>query len=193
MRFISCQKYKADAVFSHFWGAVIMHKVGEKIMYGASGLMEIVDMRTETIADEPRKYYVLQELNSKSTSQTFVPVDNKKLVASMRPLLTRSEIEQLLAKAKENKLSDLEWHQDNRLRSEQFRKIIESGDREGILSLIRTVYENGVKRHQEGKKNYLTDENLMRKAERLLSQEFSEVLGISEEDVADYIKQSVEC
>ena len=170
-----------------------MHKVGEKIMYGANGLMEIVDVRTETIADEPRKYYVLQELNSRSASQTFVPVDNKKLVASMRPLLTKSEIEQLLAKAKENKLSDLEWHQDNRLRSEQFRKIIESGDREGILSLIRTVYENGVKRQREGKENYLTDENLMRKAERLISQEFSEVLGISEDDVADYIKQSVEC
>ena len=78
-----------------------MHKVGEKIMYGANGLMEIVDVRTETIADEPRKYYVLQELNSRSASQTFVPVDNKKLVASMRPLLTKSEIEQLLAKAKD--------------------------------------------------------------------------------------------
>jgi len=169
-----------------------MHNVGEKIMYGASGLMEIVDVREEMIADAPRKYYVLQELHSRSTSQTFVPVDNKRLVASMRPLLTKSEIEELLSKVKENRLPPVEWHKDNRMRSEQFKRIIESGDREAILSVIRSVYENGVKRQQEGKKNYLADENLMRKAERLIAVEFSEVLGISEEDVSEYIKKYVE-
>jgi CarD family transcriptional regulator len=142
--------------------------------------------------DEPRTYYVLRELNAKSTSQTYVPVDNKKLVGLMRPLLTKSEIEALLSKAKENRLSDVEWQNDNRMRSESFKKIIESGDREGILSLIRTVYENGVKRQQEGKKNFITDENLMRKAERLLSEEFAEVLGIPEDEVAEYIKKAVE-
>ena len=169
-----------------------MHNVGEKIMYGATGLMKIVDVREEVIADVARRYYVLEEINSKSTSQTFVPVDNKKLVSSMRPLLTRAQIEELLSKVKENKLSEIEWHNDNRMRSEQFKKIIESGDREAILSIIRIVYENGVKRQQEGKKNYLADENLMRKAERLISLEFAEVLGISEADVSDYIKRYVE-
>ena len=169
-----------------------MHNVGEKIMYGASGLMKIVDIREEIIADVPRKYYILQDIHSKSTSQTFVPMDNKKLVSSMRPLLTKDEIEELLSKVKEKKLSGVEWHNDNRLRSEQFKKIIESGDREAILSIIRTVYENGVKRQQEGKKNYLTDENLMRKAERLISAEFAEVLGISEDEVSDYIRKHVE-
>lgn len=169
-----------------------MHKVGEKIMYGGTGLMEIVDVREETVADTPRKYYVLRELHSKSTSQIYVPVDNKKLVASMRPLITRREIDELLLKAKENKLSSIEWQQDNRVRSETFKKIIESGDREGILSLIRTVYENGQKRQEAGKKNYLADENLMRKAERLIAEEFSEVLDIPEEEVSDYIKRATE-
>ena len=134
-----------------------MHKVGEKIMYGASGLMEIVDVREEVIADEARSYYVLRELNAKSTSQTFVPVENKKLVGLMRPLMTRDEIEELLLKARENRLSELDWHHDNRMRSERFKKIIESGDREGILSLIKAVYENGVKCQKEGRKNSLLE------------------------------------
>lgn len=169
-----------------------MHKVGEKIMYGATGLMRIVDIREETVLDEARKYYVLEELGARSASKTFVPMDNKKLVSSMRPLLTKEEIEELLTKIKEKRLSGVEWHNDNRMRSEQFKRIIESGDREAIISIIRSVYENGVKRQQEGKKNYLTDENLMRKAERLISVEFAEVLGISEDDVSEYIRKHVE-
>ena len=169
-----------------------MHKVGEKIMYGATGLMRIVDIREETVLDEARKYYVLEELGARSASKTFVPVDNKKLVSSMRPLLTKEEIEELLTKIKEKRLSGVEWHNDNRMRSEQFKRIIESGDREAIISIIRSVYENGVKRQQEGKKNFLTDENLMRKAERLISVEFAEVLGISEDDVSEYIRKHVE-
>jgi CarD family transcriptional regulator len=169
-----------------------MHNVGEKIMYGASGLMEIVDIREETVTDAPRIYYVLRELHSSSTSETYVPVDNKRLVESMRPLLTKGEIEELLSKVRENRISDVEWHNDNRKRSEQFKKIIESGDREAILSMIRAVYENGVKRQQEGKKNYLTDENIMHKAERLIAIEFSEVLSIPEEEVSEYIKKHVE-
>ena len=169
-----------------------MHKVGEKIMYGATGLMRIVDIREETVLDEARKYYVLEELGARSASKTFVPVDNKKLVSSMRPLLTKEEIGELLTKIKEKRLSGVEWHNDNRMRSEQFKRIIESGDREAIISIIRSVYENGVKRQQEGKKNYLADENLMRKAERLISVEFAEVLGISEDDVSEYIRKHVE-
>ena len=110
----------------------------------------------------------------------------------MRPLLTKEEIEELLTKIKEKRLSGVEWHNDNRMRSEQFKRIIESGDREAIISIIRSVYENGVKRQQEGKKNFLTDENLMRKAERLISVEFAEVLGISEDDVSEYIRKHVE-
>lgn len=161
-------------------------------MYGATGLMRIVDIREETILDEARKYYVLEELGARSASKTFVPVDNKKLVSSMRPLLTKAEIEELLTKIKENRLSGVEWHNDNRMRSEQFKRIMESGDREAIISIIRSVYENGVKRQQEGKKNFLTDENLMRKAERLIAVEFAEVLGISEDDVSEYIRKHVE-
>ena len=169
-----------------------MHEVGEKIMYGANGLMEIVDVREETVADEPRKYYILRSLKAKSASETYVPVDNKSLVDSMRPLLTRAEIDALLMKAKENSLCGVEWHNDNRTRNEQFRKIIESGDREGTIALIKAVYENGIKRHSEGKKNFLSDENIMRKAERLIIEEFSEVLGIPEDAVGDYIKRAVE-
>ena len=162
-----------------------MHSIGEKIVYGSSGVMEIVDIREESIGDVARKYYVLREVNSTSASHTYVPVDNEKLVGCMHPLLTKEEVMDIISRAEI--IPEVEWQKDNRVRSEKFRRIIESGDREGVISLIKTVYGYGLKRKEEGKKNYLADENLMRKAEKLLYAEFSEVLGIPENEVREFI------
>ena len=165
-----------------------MHEIGDKIIYGSSGVMEIVDIREEAIGDVAKKYYILKELNTTSDSQTFVPMDNKKLVETMRPLLTKDEVMELIARAKS--IPEVEWQRDNRVRSERFRSIIASGDREGIIALIKTVYENGLRRNESGKKNYLTDEIFMHKAEKLLYAEFSVVLGIPECEVQKFIEEN---
>lgn len=166
-----------------------MHKIGEKVVYGSHGVMEIVDIKEESVGDVLRKYYVLRELDSVYMSQTYVPVDNEKLVCAMRPLLTKKEIMTIISKI--STLEGIEWQRDNRLRSEKFRSIIESGDREGMLALIKTVYENGMKRNEEGKKNYLTDESFMRKAERLVFSEFAAVLGIKAAEVPEFIEKNL--
>lgn len=165
-----------------------MLSIGEKIVYGSSGVMQIVDIREELVGDTKHEYYVLREVNSSSASQTFVPKANKKLVESMRPLLTKDEVMDIIKRIKD--IPEVEWQNDNRVRSEHFRSIIESGDREEILSLIKTVYENGKRRSEEGKKNYLADENFMRKAEKLLYSEFSVVLGIPENEVQKFIEEN---
>ena len=165
-----------------------MHTIGEKIIYGANGVMEIVDVREETIGDVARKYYVLRDLNSVSVSQIFVPVDNDRLVSSMRPLLTKEEAMDMISRIKS--IPEAEWKKDNRVRSEKFRHVIETGDREGMISVIKAVYENGVKRHEEGKKNYLADESIMRKAEKVIYSELSIVLGIPENEVANFITEN---
>lgn len=165
-----------------------MHSVGEKIVYGGAGLMEIVDVREECFADIPRKYYVLRELASSSDSQTFVPVDNEKLTASMYPILTKEEAHTLLSRI--NSIPCLEWHSDNRIRAEKFKSIIDSGDREKLISLIKTVHEENSRRRKEGKKNSLADENALRKAERLLYSELAEVLGADENEISQIILQT---
>ena len=38
---------------------------------------------------------------------------------------------------------------------------------------INSIYNTGKKRTEEGKRNYLSDENAMRKAEKLIYSEFS--------------------
>lgn len=164
-----------------------MHKIGEKVVYGSCGIMRITDIREETVGGVTRKYYVMRDVGEGSSSQTFVPVDNEKLVSTIRPLLTKDEVMDIISRVKS--IPETEWKKDNRVRSEQFRNIIESGDREGMVSLIKAIYSNGKKRSESGKKNYLADENFMRKAEHLLYSEFSEVLDIPENEVQTFIAE----
>ncbi len=163
-----------------------MYKIGDLVVYGSNGLMRIADIREECVLGVVREYYVLCDIASNSSSQIFVPRDNKKLTASMRPILTKAEVMDLISSIRE--LPEAKWNADNRVRAESFRRIIESGDREGMLSIIKAVYENGIKRSEQGKKNYITDDAFMRKAQKLIEFEFATVLGIPESEVEDFIK-----
>lgn len=163
-----------------------MFKIGDRIVYGANGVMEIVDVREESIGDVSRNYYVLSSVFSRSDSLIFVPCDNEKLLSVMRHLLTRDEALELIGRIDE--LPDIEWVESNRARAEHFKKLMESGDREAMFSMIRAIDENAKRREAEGKKNFLTDETARQKAERLLHSELALVLGIPIEEVPSFIK-----
>ena len=56
-----------------------MYGIGEKVIYGAQGVMEIVDITDQTVGDATHKYYVMKEYASPSSSLTYVPVNNETL------------------------------------------------------------------------------------------------------------------
>lgn len=154
-----------------------MFNIGDNILYGTSGIMTVVDIREERLTDEEKTYYVLSEYGGKSTSLTYVPLDNEKLVSSMHSLLTREEIAEAISAARE--MPDIQWNPDSRARAESYRVVMRSADRAAIFVMIRTVHNTGLRRAAIGKKNFLTDENVMRKAEAIIALEISIVLGIT--------------
>lgn len=164
-----------------------MYGIGEKVIYGAQGVMEITDIVDQTVGDITRKYYVMREYASPTSSLTYVPVDNEALVLQLKPLLTRDEIMDVIKKANG---TQLEWIEENRARSESYKRILASADRVNILAMIQMVRKTGVRREEEGKKNYIADENIMRKAEKMINAEFSLVLGIPEDDVKEFIEKA---
>lgn len=165
-----------------------MLKIGDRVVYGANGVMEIVDIREESVGDVSRSYYVLSSVSSRSDSLTFVPTDNEKLVASMRPMLTREAAEEMLSHLSD--LPEIEWVQSNRARVEHFKRIMESGDRLQMFAMIAAIDENGKRREAEGKKNFLTDETARQKAEKLLYSELSMVFNIPIEEVPSLINKA---
>lgn len=165
-----------------------MYSIGEKVVYGAMGVMEIVDITEQTVGDVARKYYVLKGYASPSASLTYVPVDNAALTSQLKPLLTVDQITEAIRLAKTTQ--PIAWVEENRARSEMYKRILATADRAQMLAMIRLVYETGIRREAEGKKNFIADENVMRRAQKNIATEFSLVLGIPESEIFEYIKNA---
>lgn len=166
-----------------------MYGIGDRVVYGALGVMEIVDITDQTLGDVTKRYYVMREYAAQSASLTYVPLDNERLTEQMKPLLTPDEIVEVIRTAKN--APPLDWIEENRARSEYYKSILTTSDRVKLLSMIDAVYRTGIRREAEGKKNYIADETSMRRAQKLISSEFALVLGIPESDVPEFIKNVV--
>ncbi len=166
-----------------------MYNIGERIVYGSTGVVEIVDISEQSIAGETKKYYVVKEISGNSSSLTYIPLDNEMLVSQMRPLFTRENIDSIIEEARH--IPEMDWIDDNRARSNEYKKIIMSGDYPKMIAMIGAIYNTGKRRCEEGKKNYLADENSMKKAEKLIYSEFALVLGIDESDIPAYISEKI--
>ena len=162
-----------------------MYHIGDNVLYGSNGVMTVVDIREELVGIESRKYYVMRAYGSRAESLIYVPCDNERLVAAMRPLLTRDEARDFIEGRVE--LPEIEWINENRARGERFKAIVESGDRAAMLAMIRVVHLSGLAREREGQKNYLTDEGLKQKAEKILATELSLVLGVDESELPSFV------
>ena len=96
------------------------------VHYGAYGVCQVEDICPIRFGpDLPRReYYVLKPV-SQVGSSIFVPADNPKLTARMRPVLSKEEIDRLLADVGEERLP---WTEDRRQRLDTFRDILRRSD-----------------------------------------------------------------
>ena len=162
-----------------------MFKIGDTVLYGATGVCKIGETVVREIGGMKKEYLVLRPV-SKEQSAVFVPTDNEALLAKMRRMLSREEIEKIIAEAKNE--PDI-WVEDDILRREKWAEIIHSGDRKRVILLIRTLYGERESRRQTGKRLHLSDERYLTEAERLIYDEFSAVLEIPSSEVISYITE----
>ena len=107
-----------------------MYSVGDKIMYGGTGVCVIEDITMVKLSgmDKPRQYYTLRPLYQSGTIQT--PVDSDKI--PIRPVMSRSEAEELVdgipritaSICYEKNLSALRNHYQQQLSSFECRDLI---------------------------------------------------------------------
>ncbi len=77
--------------------------------------------------------------------------------------------------------------QDNRLRAELFGGIPGRGDRMELLALIRTLREKRAELAREAGKMSASDDNVLKKAEKIINGEFGLALSIPPEEVPAFI------
>ena len=164
-------------------------RIGDRILYGALGVMEIVDIVSEGSFDNQKTYYVLKDIYSSAHAKTYVPTDNERLSMQMYPLLDKNQLLLLLDGA--GAACTSVWSENNRERMEEYRAVMESGDRTALISLIKSVEQMGRMRSEIGKKNYISDEDAKRRALRLLSLEAATVLSIPLDEAESLIKGKI--
>ncbi len=163
-----------------------MFEIGSCVLYGAQGVCRIEARREEAFSGSAREYYILAPLDDPKMV-IYVPTDSGPLLAQMRPLLTPEELSVLLRRGKERE-TELEWVNDPRSRSEQFKAILQSGNRTQLLAMLQLIHQRREQLVAAGRKLYASDEMACQKGEKLLHGEIAAVLHIHPDQVQEYLR-----
>lgn len=167
-----------------------MSEVFEKeqyVVYGKMGVCRVVDRQLLSFGGDKEDYYILAPARDPRSS-VYVPCANEALMARLRPLLTGDEIDEILSRVTQ---ADIPWTEDRGERATQFRAIISGGDRRQIVRLVRCLYTKKQEKTAAGKKLSAADEAFLQECIRLVEEEFVLALGITAEQVGDYIRERV--
>ena len=157
-----------------------MFQMGQALTYGASGICRFDGIISQKSGKKIVWYYVLKPVYNQG-STVFVPVDNEKLVARIRPVLSQQEVMDMI-----HGLSQTEelWVEDEGQRQNVYREILQTGDRKRILQVIKSL--------KAGRKFHAVDERLLKDAESVLHQEFAFVLGLPREQIQPFILKEMQ-
>lgn len=163
-----------------------MFKIGEFVLYGAEGVCKIVGIEELDLTGETSSYYRLASENDR-TSTIFVPIANSILTERIKPLLSEEEIRALLADT-----SEVEpiFCDSTNLRKSRYHEIVNSADRKRMLALVRELHARRNSIKGTGQRFSITDDHYYKLAQRILFDEFSRVIPISQSEFLDFITKT---
>ena len=164
-----------------------MYQSGDMIIYGSTGVCEVLEITTPDFEkDKSKQYYALKPRYHDGV--IFTPVDTK---VFMRPVITKEEADALIdriptmeAEAYHNKaLRELEEHYNTYLKSH---------DCSDMIELAMSIYTKKQDLLSQHRKFGAVDERFMKRAEDLLDGELAVALGIEKNQVGAYISERVD-
>lgn len=164
-----------------------MFQQGQQVIYGMQGVCNVLGVENRVVNRTPVEYYVLEPVKQPG-DRFYVPTQNPTTLSKVKPILTKVQIDNLLADLANTKP---DWNEDENCRKQMYRELISSGDRATLLATVRDLYIHKQQQEAVGRKMHLCDVNFMHDAENLLNGEFSIVLGIAPGKVAEYIQNAI--
>ncbi|MDP4117727.1 MAG: CarD family transcriptional regulator [Bacillota bacterium] len=164
-----------------------MFKVNEYVIYSTNGVCKIEAISKREVCGEAQNYYVLNPVFDEKC-KFFVPVDNNRLTSKMHKVLSSKEVYELI---KSIPSEENIWIENENDRKEKYKQILENGDREKIMRIIKTLQVRRKERVKNNKKLRLVDEKLLGDAEKFLYEEFAYVLNINCDQVLPFITQQI--
>ena len=129
------------------------------------------------------------EQNRVETSRLYVPIDSEKLLEKLRHVLTHEQIDAMLADVRGRQV---DWIDNRAERQSRYTEIARGGITGELLLLIHRLYLRRAELAARGRRLPEADLSLLKLAESLVNEEFSQALGIPPDAVADYIRAKLE-
>lgn len=165
-----------------------MFEKGEYVVYGSTGVCEVMDITTMDLEGVPkdRLYYVLHPYAQKD-GRIFIPVDNEKNV--IRRILSKKEADNLI-----DDIPNIDgfWISNDKLREVKYKECIRSCECREWIRIIKTLYLRKQERLANGKKITAIDSRYFKQAEENLYSELSISLNIPKEEMEKYITDKIE-
>ena len=164
-----------------------MYQVGDQVVYGVHGVCRILDVEIKSIDRQKVPYFVLEPMDQPG-ARFYIPTQKPAALAKLSHLLTREELDALLAEAfRENNA----WIEDENKRKLYYRELIGSGDRKALVAMVHALHQHKQQQLLNGKKFHLCDENFLRDAEKLLISEISMVLDVEPDQAKQYVRSKL--
>ncbi len=167
----------------------------EYVIYASEGVCLVKDIcpvdfdspRFMATGDEKTEYYLLEPIG-KSGSLIYVPTNSEKLVAKMRRVHSKAEIESAIAAVKGKALP---WIDDRKKRAVIYQSVSREMKVDLLLLLVRSLYKRKKELEKVGKKPAFSDLEMLSKCEGMIAGEFAFSLGIPEREVGAYIRKQL--
>lgn len=156
-----------------------MFKIDSYVVYGGN-VCHVFDIRTYN----DKKYYVLKPVEDTSLTVS-IPIDCN----SVRGLISKKEALDLIDRI--GFITGISIDNE-KMYSNVYKDLFNEGSHESLIKIIKTTYRRNKKRSDDNKKISEMDDVFFKKAERLLYDELSIVLGMSYDDTKEYVIKKVE-
>lgn len=161
-----------------------MFQVNDYVVYGSTGVCKLVDICQENFGGRnSREYYVLSPVYG-NQMDIFIPTDKED--APLRPILSRQQVMALIHSMPAVKS---EWIADDSYRKAIFGEIIQSGELDRIIQLIKIIFDRKVELEHSGKRLGNTETELLKQAEKILHHEFAFALDLEPDQVLPFIQK----
>ena len=165
-----------------------MFRINDVVVYSLHGVCRITEIKEMEFAGERRLYYTLVPVFDER-STFFVPAENDFIGKKLKKPLTEKEIKTIFREASKQK--PLSLAADTR-RKDVYQKIIENGDREELMALLKMLYKRRRHQSETGKKQHLIDERYMKRAEDTLAEEFAFICGTDKNEIVRELRKKLD-
>ncbi len=163
------------------------YAIGEKIIYSQSGICQVEDITENEFYGEKTEYYVLRPLYD-AGSLVYVPTDNEKLVSRIRSAMTADEVNRIISYMPN---AENIWIDNDNQRKEAFSEILLENKPRRLTELIRTLRARREEQTLKKKRLHIADEHILERAQRILGDEISYVLGVDRANVDNFIEERI--